>query len=125
MERDPIKGISDKSPGVCVSKLYSVAQPLLTISTSALHISKPLNPLMSSFFPMHTGRGQESGTNGAQGISLYSRGALIMFNTVKGYSVTFCVVLAKSMTNLICTRKLGRIFSNVFLMTHQTEMLEM
>lgn len=108
-QRDPIKGIFYKSHGVCVSKLYSVAQPLLTISASALHISRPLNPLMSHFFLIHTGWGQGSRTNGTLGISLYSWGALIIFNTVKGYFVTCCVVLAKSVTNLICTGKLGRI----------------
>lgn len=89
-EIDPIKGIFSKSPGVCISKLYSIAQPLLTISTSALHISRPLNPLMSTFFLMHAGRGQESRTNRAWGISLYSRGALINLDTVKR---VFCYVL--------------------------------
>lgn len=64
---------------------------------------------MSSFFLIHTGWGQESGTNGARGISLYNRGALIIFNTAKGYFVTCSVVLAESMTNLICTGKLGGI----------------
>lgn len=108
-ERDPIKGIFHKSPGVCVSKLHSVAQPLLTISTSAFKISRLLNPLMSSFFLIHSGRGQRSGTNGALGIGLYSRGAPIIFNAAKGYLVTCCVVLAKSMTNLICTGKLRKI----------------
>lgn len=33
----------------------------------------------------------------------------MIFNTLKGYFVTCCVVLAKSMTNLICPGKLLRI----------------
>lgn len=107
-ERDPIKGIFHKSPGVCVSKLHSLAQPLLTIETSGLHI-RPLNPLMSSFFLMHADRGRKSGTNGAWGIGFVQPRSSSNFQHCER---VFCyVVLPKSMTDLISTAKLRKIFA--------------
>ncbi len=67
--------------------LVSFTLLLSPYSPSQLHISRPLNPLMSSFFLIHTGWGQKSGTNGAWGVSLYSQEALIIVKRV------FCYVL--------------------------------
>lgn len=80
---------------------------------------------MSSFFLIHAGWGQESGTNGAREIGLYSREALIIFHRGGRIScyMSRCTRWKHDQFNL--HRKSWAELSNVFLMTHQTEMSAM